>query len=187
MAIDENTYELIDRYLQDLLSAEERTAFESRLEQDSEFREETGWMKKAVGVVNDLGRDILKKQISAAISGVPSSALEKYRPSLNGKSFLQKWWWAITCGAVVLIAAVLLFLHFRHPAIPEKQTGDRPLKQQDTVNVVPPIKDSVCDSMPERKTDNASSGSARDDEYEKRAKPGNRSSNRLRPRQEEMK
>ncbi len=121
--IDESTYNELDRYFHSAMNAEERSAFESRLNANAEMREEFQWLGIMLGGMKQQGRSVMKQTIASVIAGVPSGAVTKYKPSVNarpakpfgrGKSFLKKYWWVVASVAAVAIAVGVYLYATRH-------------------------------------------------------------------------
>ncbi|MGL4596919.1 MAG: hypothetical protein ACRCYO_05300, partial [Bacteroidia bacterium] len=105
MALDEQTYEQIDRFLRGAMDANERLVFEERLSAEDELREELQWMKNLQQEMNTLGRDILKRQIAAIGMAVPAKEIATYTPAKNAvappKTSSMNWWWVlVVVGAI---------------------------------------------------------------------------------------
>lgn len=93
--IDEATYGELDRYYHAKMNTEEKSAFESRLASSEELRSELAWLNIMFSGMKEQGRLVMKQTISNALADVPKEVIARYKPSLNRKSFLKKWWWLI--------------------------------------------------------------------------------------------
>ncbi len=113
MEINEETYRLFDRYHTGELSVAEHADFEQMLLSDEQFRNEFDWLNLAVSEIRMNGNSILKKQLAEIGAGIPSSAFEKYSPSIKSKSFFKKWWWVIAVAVAIGLAATWFVLN-RH-------------------------------------------------------------------------
>jgi hypothetical protein len=109
--IDEATYNELDRYFHSQMNAEEKSAFASRLSTNAELRTEFEWLNTMLGGMKQQGRSIMKSTIAGAIAGISSDEVEKYRPSMNRKSFFKKYWWVITSVVVAIGIAVAIYLY----------------------------------------------------------------------------
>ncbi|HTF06053.1 MAG TPA: hypothetical protein VK826_18615 [Bacteroidia bacterium] len=103
--IDEATYSELDRYFHSRMNADERSAFEIQMNASEELRAELSWLLSMQKSMSTQGKAVMKQVVAGAISGIPDKTVAKYKPSINGKSFLQKWWWVIAAGTVILAAA----------------------------------------------------------------------------------
>lgn len=113
--IDEATYDQLDRYFHSAMNEAERNAFESKMNADKQLREEFAWLNNMLGGMKSQGRSVMKQTIAAAIAGIPSGEVAKYRPSVNGKSFLKRWWVAIAVTVIVLVVAIAAYKYItRH-------------------------------------------------------------------------
>jgi hypothetical protein len=105
MALDEQTYALIDRYLLGAMDANERMAFEERMSAEADLNDEVAWMKQLQQEMKNMGRDVLKRQLAAIGAAVPTKELASYSPSQNAiappKTSSFNWWWIlIVAGAI---------------------------------------------------------------------------------------
>ncbi len=105
MAIDEQTYEQIDRFLRGAMDANERLVFEQRLRDDDALRDEVEWMKNMSQEMKNMGREVLKRQIAAIGAAVPAKELASYSPTQNAvappKTSSMSWWWVlVVVGAI---------------------------------------------------------------------------------------
>lgn len=153
MEINENTYELFDKFLSGKISGEEKSSFEKMLASDNLFNEEFSFFRNTVAALESSGSDLLKKQLAEIASGISPSSFEKYSPSLKPKPFFKKFWWAI-----VITAATALVLWFVFHHRPEEQKNNfvpdsvMDALQFDSVNKKTPVLDSArndeqCDSV----------------------------------------
>ncbi len=144
--IDEATYDQLDRYFHSAMNEQERSAFESKMNANEELRAEHDWLKGMLGGMKSQGRGVMKQTIAAAISGIPTGEVVKYKPSVNGKSFLKKWWVAITATVAVLVVAFAVYKYVtRHIDPPRYDTEGQsmdviPLADSESV-------DSCADSL----------------------------------------
>jgi hypothetical protein len=144
MEANEKTYQLFDNYLSGNLSGDEKNRLEKTLSENDSLRDEFIWMSSAVNSIRMSGNQIFKKQIAEIGMGIPSSALEKYSPSIKPKNFFRKYWWAITAGSAIIIAVSCWFI-FNKPKHPEEKKNDfapitDSVKRKDSVII--PIKNT---------------------------------------------
>jgi len=137
--IDEAIYEQLDRYFHSAMNEQEKSAFESKMKTDKELREELDWLNNMLGGMKSRGRSVMKQMIANAISGIPSGEVAKYRPSVNGKSFLKKYWVAITVAVVAVSVAIAVYAYMTRHVNP-------PHEGEDNAMDVVPVKDSSLDS-----------------------------------------
>lgn len=138
--IDEATYDQLDRYFHSAMSEQEGRAFEAKMNADEKLRAEFDWLNNMLGGMKFQGRSVMKQTIATATSGIPSGEMVKYKPSINGKSFLRKWWVAITVTFAVIIVAVAVYKYVTRHIDP---TGyDTEGHSMDVI----PLKDSALDS-----------------------------------------
>jgi hypothetical protein len=113
MEFNESTYNLFDDYLSGNLSEGDAHEFEKSLSGNDSLREEFSFVSSAANAIQMSGNNIFKKQLAEIAAGISPSAFEKYSPSLKPKSFLKKYWWAISVAAAGIIALGLWFVF--HP------------------------------------------------------------------------
>ncbi|MDQ3110771.1 MAG: hypothetical protein M3R17_12830 [Bacteroidota bacterium] len=121
MEINEETYGLFDRYLTGNLSGEEKVMFEKELSLDDSLRDEFQWVNLAASEIRMNGRSILKKQLAEIGTAIPTSAFEKYSPSIR-KSFFKKWWWIIAIVAVAIGLAFGWFIMNQHLVMEQEES-----------------------------------------------------------------
>jgi hypothetical protein len=144
--IDEATYNDLDRYFHSDMNAEEKGVFESRMNASEDLRAEFVWLNIMLGSMKQQGRTVMKQSIASALASVPSGEVARYKPSVNGKSFLKKWWWAIT-GAVVAVGVAVAIYMYTSPT-PHSESHD---ENHDVLprEVIPPTDSVHADSLNE--------------------------------------
>lgn len=138
--IDEVTYDELDRYFHAAMNADEKSAFESRMNSNAELRAEHAWLNTMLGGMKQQGRSVMKQTIASAIAGIPAGQVAKYKPSVNGKSFLKKWWWAITSVAVAVVVAVGVYKYVTRHVDPVNHEGN------DSQEIIPATDSTAADS-----------------------------------------
>lgn len=144
--IDEATYDELDRYFHSNMNADEKSAFESRVNSNAQLKEELLWLNTMLGSMKQQGRSVMKQTIANAISGVPSGEMAKYKPSVNGKSFLKKWWWAISSVIVASALAVAIYSYTAQDSHSEERDESHSVLPQEAIA---PVDSSSIDSVKE--------------------------------------
>jgi hypothetical protein len=126
--IDEATYDQLDRYFHSGMNEQERSAFELKMDSDKALREEYDWIHNMLGGMKSQGRSVMKQTIATALSGISAAEVVKYSPSVNGKSFLKKYWVAITVAVVAVGVAISIYAYVNQHKDPVQEGDVNPLE-----------------------------------------------------------